>query len=742
MSSKSPSTGNQAPSRSNRRIYSILDEENILNEIGNTTRRPGKKSRLSFHQPNDKNPQQKSMQSSLGKNALVSPDPAISFNPKNLTQDSTRSTPKDCCGTKNQHIITPQEHDASIALASMSVKAKDSTRNIPSAMKHKRDHYGVPFPQTIYKMVTATVKSDPDVIEWVCDGEAFKIHQRHKNIGTILKKYFRHGKYSSVQRQLNMYGWSKHLTGKYKAAFYNPDFHRDSTLEQLAKIKRRGPPSSNKKASKAVVVRRSPRRGSMVPLVLVPVAWSSKQTNLSDKKWELKTQSRLKTSSTNAKARSSKARKNLGFATHENVITKNDNLFGPNIAALAKKQLENIAVVNLKSNNSSFLSPCGRSENCEIRPKCAPSNPSMELYEKRTPPPPNLTPLPESAACMSMEQAFGSPIDWSPFFPSLFQEPVPIGNTGVAFNGNSTPLQHPFSSNSKLGSGEQILIETRDDFTTGYRAKTETMDVAVPSNRSKASDTPNSSNIISDQFMNEIDTDYGMDSERFNATIPFYHPLHIKQNSSEPLMSESADEEASPKWNVFEIAHASIPSYSPNMMSTRQDSNGTTRLPNTDHVSKSGIALEKSTIGLKETSNFIAYSKGSTDVQDQSRYGNNAQAQGKRNPAPLFGSKRTQIPLLTTCESLNIHQSLSAKSPVICKSIPSPFQFPVSNCDSYPKKMLQDPPALSLSREGSGSYAPIPLTRRVSGSFYLPFVGLTETLSAVLSCPSPEEPKS
>eukprot|EP00978_Attheya_sp_CCMP212_P031165 scaffold116874_cov49-Attheya_sp.AAC.1 len=102
---------------------------------------------------------------------------------------------------------------------------------------------GASFAENVHAMITEGASTEPDIVQWIANGEAFTIHETGSKLGELLMKYFDHKKYSSLQRQLNMYGFKKCVIGKYTGGFWHPHFHRDhGTSDELAKIKRRAPP--------------------------------------------------------------------------------------------------------------------------------------------------------------------------------------------------------------------------------------------------------------------------------------------------------------------------------------------------------------------------------------------------------------------------------------------------------------------------------------------------------------------
>eukprot|EP00529_Nitzschia_sp_RCC80_P020189 CAMPEP_0113491066 /NCGR_PEP_ID=MMETSP0014_2-20120614/27367_1 /TAXON_ID=2857 /ORGANISM="Nitzschia sp." /LENGTH=428 /DNA_ID=CAMNT_0000384851 /DNA_START=1595 /DNA_END=2881 /DNA_ORIENTATION=- /assembly_acc=CAM_ASM_000159 len=65
-----------------------------------------------------------------------------------------------------------------------------------------------------------------DVVSWMPDGKAFRVHQPDVFAETIMRRYFKMSKYTSFTRQLYIYGFSKIEGGICHGAFYHTKFVR------------------------------------------------------------------------------------------------------------------------------------------------------------------------------------------------------------------------------------------------------------------------------------------------------------------------------------------------------------------------------------------------------------------------------------------------------------------------------------------------------------------------------------
>lgn len=101
------------------------------------------------------------------------------------------------------------------ALPSSVQHSTHSKRHAPkriTAGKARRNLGGGPktrpaFVLKLWNMVND--KSNDKYIEWLPDGQSFRVVNREQFEKVVLPKYFKHSNFSSFVRQLNMYGWHK-----------------------------------------------------------------------------------------------------------------------------------------------------------------------------------------------------------------------------------------------------------------------------------------------------------------------------------------------------------------------------------------------------------------------------------------------------------------------------------------------------------------------------------------------------
>ena len=91
-------------------------------------------------------------------------------------------------------------------------------------------------------------------INWCADGLSFEVPDKDTFVRETLPRYFRHSRFASFQRQLNLYGFKKTLEGELR--FEHPDFLRDFP-QRVTKVLR-APPTVQKPRPKKKVVRKPP----------------------------------------------------------------------------------------------------------------------------------------------------------------------------------------------------------------------------------------------------------------------------------------------------------------------------------------------------------------------------------------------------------------------------------------------------------------------------------------------------
>ncbi|CAM9442606.1 unnamed protein product [Ectocarpus sp. 6 AP-2014] len=86
------------------------------------------------------------------------------------------------------------------------------------------------------KLFTLVEEEDSEIVEWLPDGLAFRVKDIQRFSCEVLEKYFNHSKFTSFQRQLNLYQF-KRRKGAHAGAFHHPSFRRGQR-HLLSKVRR------------------------------------------------------------------------------------------------------------------------------------------------------------------------------------------------------------------------------------------------------------------------------------------------------------------------------------------------------------------------------------------------------------------------------------------------------------------------------------------------------------------------
>jgi HSF-type DNA-binding len=80
------------------------------------------------------------------------------------------------------------------------------------------------FPYKLHKMLElAEDRGYSDIISWLPNGLAFRVHKRDELLRTMVPGFFRQTRYKSFLRQLNMWGFARMVGGAYCHAYFRRD---------------------------------------------------------------------------------------------------------------------------------------------------------------------------------------------------------------------------------------------------------------------------------------------------------------------------------------------------------------------------------------------------------------------------------------------------------------------------------------------------------------------------------------
>ncbi|CAM9325724.1 unnamed protein product, partial [Choristocarpus tenellus] len=93
---------------------------------------------------------------------------------------------------------------------------------------------GTGFPFVLFDIL----KREPShIVTWTSTGTAFGIRDMTVFRQDVLTRYFKHNKFSSFQRQLNLYGFRKVVKGRESGCYMHPSFLRERP-DRLGEVKR------------------------------------------------------------------------------------------------------------------------------------------------------------------------------------------------------------------------------------------------------------------------------------------------------------------------------------------------------------------------------------------------------------------------------------------------------------------------------------------------------------------------
>ena len=127
----------------------------------------------------------------------------------------------------------------------------------------------------------ANRKGFEHVVSWLSCGKAFRVHDTDRFVNEIMPSYFNQTKYKSFQRQLNMYGFHRFITGHYKGACSHPLFARDSPegCRSMSRAKTKRIKKGQNNTASTAKSRQSPQANQVAAFSVLPGTAKSLSTS-------------------------------------------------------------------------------------------------------------------------------------------------------------------------------------------------------------------------------------------------------------------------------------------------------------------------------------------------------------------------------------------------------------------------------------------------------------------------------
>lgn len=104
-------------------------------------------------------------------------------------------------------------------------------------------NHNIPFPWKLHELLDMA-ESDgfTNIVSWLPDQHSFRVHNVENFVNHVMKRFFKQTKYKSFQRQLNMWGFDRILSGPGKGGYSHTYFVRGkpSLCCQMTRLKVKG----------------------------------------------------------------------------------------------------------------------------------------------------------------------------------------------------------------------------------------------------------------------------------------------------------------------------------------------------------------------------------------------------------------------------------------------------------------------------------------------------------------------
>jgi hypothetical protein len=133
--------------------------------------------------------------------------------------------------------------------------AADQSLQLPTERSGRKGRTGT-FPQKLHQMLSDLQNEEGgiEIASFLHHGRAFAIHKPKEFVKKVMPKYFRMSRFSSFQRQLNLYEFQRITEGPDKGAYYHELFAQGRPLlcTQIKRHKIKGVAPSNSVARSGV----------------------------------------------------------------------------------------------------------------------------------------------------------------------------------------------------------------------------------------------------------------------------------------------------------------------------------------------------------------------------------------------------------------------------------------------------------------------------------------------------------